>query len=78
MSDEGHSAIGASFLWPPPEGLPTDYSLHRHAMFVNQKTEDVFVPLNSLSSTHKLELANSSLSEFAVLGVSSFKSLLAL
>jgi probable 2-oxoglutarate dehydrogenase E1 component DHKTD1 len=42
----------------------------RHAMLVNQKTEGVIVPLNDeLGAQGKLELANSSLSEFAVLGV---------
>ncbi|KAF8331280.1 dehydrogenase E1 and transketolase domain-containing protein 1 [Cantharellus anzutake] len=41
---------------------------HRHAMLVNQRTEEVFVPLNVLSPDHKLELANSSLSEMAILG----------
>ncbi|KAF5342572.1 hypothetical protein D9611_001560 [Ephemerocybe angulata] len=42
---------------------------HRHAMLVNQKTEGVIVPLNDeLEAGGKLELANSSLSEFAVLG----------
>jgi len=41
----------------------------RHAMFVNQQNESVVVPLNvELESTGRLELANSSLSEFAVLG----------
>ncbi|OMJ17686.1 putative 2-oxoglutarate dehydrogenase E1 component DHKTD1, mitochondrial [Smittium culicis] len=42
----------------------------RHAMFVCQKTEEVEVPLNSLPNKNagKLEVANSSLSEFAVLG----------
>ncbi|KAJ6559045.1 Transketolase, pyrimidine binding domain-containing protein [Mycena vulgaris] len=41
----------------------------RHAMFVNQKNERVVVPLNdALGATGKLELANSSLSEMAVLG----------
>jgi 2-oxoadipate dehydrogenase E1 component len=39
-------------------------------MLVDQLTENVYVPLNALSPTHKLELANSSLSEMAVLGVS--------
>ena len=39
-------------------------------MLVNQRTEEVFVPLNSLSHVNKLELANSSLSEMAILGVS--------
>lgn len=44
---------------------------HRHAMLVNQKTEGVIVPLNDeLEADGKLELANSSLSEFGVLGVS--------
>lgn len=38
-------------------------------MLVDQRSEDVFIPLNSLSSQNKLELANSSLSEMAVLGV---------
>jgi len=34
--------------------------LRRHAMFVDQKTESVVVPLNTaLSSDGKLELANS-------------------
>lgn len=33
---------------------------HRHAMLVDQRTEDVIVPLNSeLDSEGKLELANS-------------------
>ncbi|KAL0960260.1 hypothetical protein HGRIS_011890 [Hohenbuehelia grisea] len=42
---------------------------HRHAMLVNQETEGVIVPLNDhLEAPGKLELANSSLSEFAVLG----------
>ncbi|KAK7048480.1 2-oxoglutarate dehydrogenase E1 component mitochondrial [Favolaschia claudopus] len=41
----------------------------RHAMLVNQKTEGVVVPLNdALEAPGKLELANSSLSEMAVLG----------
>ncbi|KAI9449669.1 dehydrogenase E1 and transketolase domain-containing protein 1 [Lactarius psammicola] len=41
----------------------------RHAMLVDQKTETVVVPLNTeLGSPGKLELANSSLSEMAVLG----------
>ncbi|CCM02167.1 uncharacterized protein FIBRA_04245 [Fibroporia radiculosa] len=41
----------------------------RHAMLVDQASEDVIVPLNSvLDSSGKLELANSSLSELAVLG----------
>jgi len=43
---------------------------HRHAMLVNQRTEGVIVPLNDeLKPDGKLELANSSLSEMAVLGV---------
>lgn len=49
---------------------------HRHAMLVDQKTEKVTVPLNEFETdvaTEKergrLELANSSLSEMAVLGV---------
>lgn len=41
----------------------------RHAMLVDQKTESVVVPLNTeIGALGKLELANSSLSEFAVLG----------
>ncbi|KAH9061730.1 dehydrogenase E1 and transketolase domain-containing protein 1 [Lactarius deliciosus] len=41
----------------------------RHAMLVDQKTESVVVPLNTeLGSQGKIELANSSLSELAVLG----------
>ncbi|KZT69995.1 2-oxoglutarate dehydrogenase, E1 component [Daedalea quercina L-15889] len=41
----------------------------RHAMLVNQRTEDVIVPLNAqLECEGRLELANSSLSEFAVMG----------
>lgn len=40
-------------------------------MFVNQQDESVIVPLNAeLKCDAKLELANSSLSEFAVMGVS--------
>ncbi|TFK59686.1 dehydrogenase E1 and transketolase domain-containing protein 1 [Pluteus cervinus] len=42
---------------------------HRHAMLVDQTTEGVVVPLNDeLKADGKLELANSSLSEMAVLG----------
>ncbi|KAG1828499.1 thiamine diphosphate-binding protein [Suillus variegatus] len=43
---------------------------HRHAMLVDQKTEGVIVPLNHAltEAKGKLELANSSLSEMAVLG----------
>ncbi|EJC99190.1 dehydrogenase E1 and transketolase domain-containing protein 1 [Fomitiporia mediterranea MF3/22] len=41
----------------------------RHAMLVDQRTENVSVPLNArLNSEGRLELANSSLSEMAVLG----------
>ncbi|KAM5543648.1 hypothetical protein V8D89_002899 [Ganoderma adspersum] len=41
----------------------------RHAMLVDQRTEGVVVPLNlALDCSGKLELANSSLSEMAVLG----------
>ncbi|KAJ2196446.1 hypothetical protein GGH18_001623 [Coemansia sp. RSA 530] len=41
----------------------------RHAMFVCQETENVFVPLNNISKTQgKIEVANSNLSELAVLG----------
>ncbi|KAI0084520.1 dehydrogenase E1 and transketolase domain-containing protein 1 [Irpex rosettiformis] len=41
----------------------------RHAMLVDQKTERVVVPLNAaLGAEGRLELANSSLSEMAVLG----------
>ncbi|XP_050448038.1 2-oxoadipate dehydrogenase complex component E1 isoform X2 [Cataglyphis hispanica] len=42
----------------------------RHAMFVDQSTEAIFIPLNSMVSdqTGKLEIANSILSEEAVLG----------
>jgi hypothetical protein len=40
-------------------------------MFVNQQDESVIVPLNAeLKCDAKLELANSSLSEFAVMAVS--------
>ncbi|KAG8808784.1 hypothetical protein FRC17_003775 [Serendipita sp. 399] len=41
---------------------------HRHAMLVDQITEEVVVPLNESLTGGRLELANSSLSEFAVLG----------
>ena len=46
----------------------------RHAMMVDQETERTTIPLNQLDVTYpnreigKLEIANSSLSEFAVLG----------
>ncbi|KAH8085477.1 dehydrogenase E1 and transketolase domain-containing protein 1 [Cristinia sonorae] len=41
----------------------------RHAMLVDQKSETVTVPLNAaLESKGRIELANSSLSEYAVLG----------
>lgn len=44
----------------------------RHAMFVDQKDESCLVPLNEAidPSKGRLELANSSLSESAVLGMS--------
>ncbi|XP_046737015.1 probable 2-oxoglutarate dehydrogenase E1 component DHKTD1 homolog, mitochondrial isoform X1 [Diprion similis] len=43
---------------------------HRHAMLVDQSTGDIHIPLNSMTETQtgKLELANSILSEEAVLG----------
>ncbi|XP_076179560.1 putative 2-oxoadipate dehydrogenase complex component E1 homolog isoform X2 [Ptiloglossa arizonensis] len=43
---------------------------HRHAMLVDQSTGDINIPLNSMieGQTGKLELANSILSEEAVLG----------
>lgn len=44
----------------------------RHVMLVDQKSDDVFIPLNSLGkafdNSGKLEVANSHLSEFAVMG----------
>ncbi len=41
----------------------------RHFMFVDQKTEDVWIPLNMMTKEQShLEVANSSLSEFAVMG----------
>lgn len=42
----------------------------RHAMFIDQKTNEMYVPLNSLEHGDggKLEVANSTLSEEAVLG----------
>ncbi|KAI9594143.1 thiamine diphosphate-binding protein [Syncephalis fuscata] len=41
----------------------------RHAMLVCQRTERVHIPLNAMTSNQgKLEVANSSLSEFAVMG----------
>ena len=41
----------------------------RHAMLVCQHTERVHIPLNALAAEQgKLEVANSSLSEFAVMG----------
>ncbi|KAL0266335.1 UNVERIFIED_CONTAM: hypothetical protein PYX00_008910 [Menopon gallinae] len=42
----------------------------RHAMFVDQETNDIFIPLNYITDKQqgKLELANSPLSEEAVLG----------
>ncbi|KAI9224388.1 thiamine diphosphate-binding protein [Blastocladiella britannica] len=41
----------------------------RHAMLVDQATENVFTPLNAMETKQgKLEIANSHLSEFAVLG----------
>ncbi len=47
-----------------------DRCSYRHAMLVDQRTEGVVVPLNlALDCSGKLELANSSLSEMAVLGV---------
>lgn len=42
----------------------------RHAMFVDQETNDIHIPLNHITDNQggKLELANSPLSEEAVLG----------
>jgi probable 2-oxoglutarate dehydrogenase E1 component DHKTD1 len=42
----------------------------RHAMLVNQETNEVFIPLNAMKGGHggKYEVANSILSEEAVLG----------
>ncbi|KAG0948157.1 hypothetical protein G6F57_001855 [Rhizopus arrhizus] len=40
----------------------------RHAMFVCQETERTVIPLNHMNNKHYLEVANSPLSEFAVLG----------
>ncbi|KAI9173184.1 hypothetical protein H9P43_007315 [Blastocladiella emersonii ATCC 22665] len=42
----------------------------RHCMLVDQNTENVYTPLNAMNAPNqgKLEIANSSLSEFAVLG----------
>jgi len=44
---------------------------HRHAMLVDQKTNETYIPLNDLTpdQTGKIELANSILSEEAVLGL---------
>ncbi|KAL5008021.1 hypothetical protein ScPMuIL_013602 [Solemya velum] len=43
---------------------------HRHAMIVDQQTDEMWIPLNDMSPEQKgfLEIANSSLSEEAVLG----------
>ncbi|KAJ1528513.1 hypothetical protein ONE63_006920 [Megalurothrips usitatus] len=43
---------------------------HRHAMLVDQKTNDIFIPLNCMEDNQKafLEVVNSPLSEEAVLG----------
>ncbi|XP_048510890.1 2-oxoadipate dehydrogenase complex component E1 isoform X2 [Athalia rosae] len=43
---------------------------HRHAMLVDQSTSGIYIPLNSMTKdqTGKLEIANSILSEEAVLG----------
>lgn len=43
---------------------------HRHAMIVDQKTNEIFIPLNSMDGGlgGKFEVANSILSEEAVLG----------
>jgi probable 2-oxoglutarate dehydrogenase E1 component DHKTD1 len=40
----------------------------RHAMLVDHETERTIIPLNNLSKKYKLEIANSHLSEYAVLG----------
>lgn len=43
---------------------------HRHVMLVDQKTNNIFIPLNNIypEQKHFLEVANSILSEEAVLG----------
>lgn len=42
---------------------------HRHAVVVDQETQDEYISLNHLNKTQaKLEIVNSNLSEFAVLG----------
>ncbi|XP_050405927.1 2-oxoadipate dehydrogenase complex component E1 [Patella vulgata] len=43
---------------------------HRHAMVIDQQTDDMYIPLNNISDTQQafFEVANSALSEEAVLG----------
>ncbi|CAJ0937685.1 unnamed protein product, partial [Mesorhabditis belari] len=41
---------------------------HRHAMLVDQETDDSYIPLNNITAKGKLELANNLLSEEAILG----------
>ena len=43
---------------------------HRHAMLVDQNTNEIYIPLNDMVKEHqgRLEIANSILSEEAVLG----------
>ncbi|EDV29839.1 uncharacterized protein TRIADDRAFT_19360, partial [Trichoplax adhaerens] len=43
---------------------------HRHVMLVDQKTDEVYIPLNNIAPDQKgfIEIANSTLSEEAVLG----------
>jgi probable 2-oxoglutarate dehydrogenase E1 component DHKTD1 len=55
--DAGHLAKGTKFDFG--RGV-LNFMPRRHAMFVDQKTESVVVPLNTALSSHgKLELANS-------------------
>ena len=43
---------------------------HRHALLVDQRTQDGHVPLNTLDCAGRLEVLSSPLSEYAVLGPS--------
>ncbi len=41
---------------------------HRHAVLIDQNTEDRYVPLNNIGAQKNFEVVDSSLSEFAILG----------
>ena len=71
--DVGRGTFSQRYAHGPFTCYHVTHESRRHAMFVNHQDESVIVPLNAeLKCDAKLELANSSLSEFAVMAVSDY------